>query len=363
MPKNKNTTPSKVYFKPIDSYKKTSEINNAAKNLLELIQKEEHILDFSKQIPIKVHFGEEDCDTFIEPKNFEGIINYLKKESKAKNTPSNPNIFYTETNVLYKGKRTTRESHTTLAKEHGFTNLPIIIADGEMGENYVEVDISEIKPKHFKKCKIGKVIVDSPQLILIAHFKGHMMAGFGGALKQLAMGCGARGGKLAMHSNSKPILNPVACKKCFTCSKNCPADACIIDTLVPHIDYNKCIGCAKCIAVCPYNAMKINWVSTLPGKFVEKIAEYAYAAQKNKKVVYINFALNITKECDCMDKKQKPIYKDIGVLASTDPVALDKACFDLLQKAEKKKPFGGDHIFDYTQEISFGNTQYELVIL
>jgi len=357
----KEKTPSKVYFTPINSYQKTKEINQAGKKLLQLIQEKEAVLDFSKSIPIKVHFGEEVCDTFIEPKNFEDIISYLKSESKLTGTKTTPNIFYTETNVLYKGKRTTRKSHTKLAKEHGFTNLPIIIADGEMGEDYIEVDISEIKSKHFNKCKIGKVIATSPQLILIAHFKGHMMAGFGGALKQLAMGCAARGGKLAMHSNAKPLLNPVKCKKCHTCAKNCPADACIIDTLVPHVDNNKCIGCAKCIAVCPYDAMKINWISTLPNTFVEKVADFAYAAQKGKKVIYLNYVLNITKECDCMDKKQKPIYNDIGILASTDPVALDKACFDLLEKSINKKPFGGNHILDYVKTTGFGNTDYELI--
>ncbi|MFA6064503.1 MAG: DUF362 domain-containing protein [archaeon] len=352
---------TKVYFTKIDSYSKTKEINKATLTLFKKIQSEEKILDFSKPIPIKVHFGEDKCTTYIESKKFESLIDYFKDNSRLKNTPVKPNIFFTETNALYKGKRTTKESHTNLAKEHGFTQLPIIIADGEMGENYSEVKIKKPPAKHFDSCKIGKVIADSEQLIVIAHFKGHMMAGFGGAIKQLAMGCAARGGKLAMHAQSKPILNPLECKKCHTCVKNCPANACIIDTLVPHIDYSKCIGCAKCIAVCPYSAMKINWASTLPGDFEEKLAEYAYAAQKGKKVIYISFALNITKECDCMGTPQKTIAKDIGVLASIDPVALDTACLDLLKKSEGKKIFRGEHALEHAEQLGFGSKKYELV--
>lgn len=350
----------KVYFYPIESYSKTDEIIKAAKKLIEKIQTEEKTLDFNKPIPIKVHFGEDKCITFIEPKNFEGIIEYLKKNSKLKSAQEKPNIFYTETNVLYKGKRTTKESHTALAIEHGFTQLPIIIADGEMGEKNIEIDISTANPKHFQKCKIGKTIAESEQLIVLSHFKGHISAGFGGAIKQLSMGCAARGGKLDMHSNSKPILNPLKCKKCFTCSKNCPTNACVIDTLIPHIDGAKCIGCAKCIAVCPYGAMQVNWISTLPNQFEEKLAEYAYAAQKGKKVIYINFALNITKECDCMDKKQKPIAKDIGILASTDPVALDSACLDLLKEREGKKLFRGEHALKHAEKLGLGTTNYNL---
>ncbi len=353
---------TKVYFKPIESYKNTSQISEAAKDIIKTIQKEEQTLDFSKPIPLKVHFGEDKCTTFISPQNFEGIINYLKNETTQKNKNNPAEIFYTDTNVLYKGRRTTKESHTALAKEHSFTQLPIIIADGEAGEENTDIDISSTGAKHFKKCKIGKTISENSQLIVLAHFKGHMLAGFGGAIKQLSMGCASRPGKLAMHSQSKPIINPLKCKKCMTCTKNCPADACIITT-IPHIDGKKCIGCAKCIAVCPYEAIDANWISTLQNEFLEKLAEYAYAAQKGKKIIYLNFIFNITKECDCMDKAQKTIAKDIGIMASTDPVALDKASLEILRKNEKRKVFGGEHVFEYAEKIGFGKTQYELITI
>ena len=146
----------------------------------------------------------------------------------------------------------------------------------------------------------------------------------------------------------------------MTCTKNCPTNACIIST-IPHINKKKCIGCAKCIAVCPHNAIDANWLSTGFNEFIEKLAEYALAAQKGKKIIYINFIFNVTKECDCMDKKQKPLYRDIGVLASIAPASLDKASFDLLEKIEKKKPFGGTHIFEYAEKIGLGKTKYEIV--
>ena len=354
-----NKGASKVYFKKIDSYSKTTEISKAAKELAELIQKEEKVLDFSKPLPLKVHFGEEGNVTFIEPKNYDGLINWLNDNTKSTN-PKYPQIFFTDTNVLYKGKRTTKESHMALAKEHGFIQLPVLIADGEAGEENTEIDISSSGAKHFTKCKVGNAIAQNDQLIVLAHFKGHMLAGFGGAIKQLSMGCAARPGKLAMHSQARPVINPLKCKKCLTCVKHCPVDACIIST-IPHIDKKKCVGCAMCIAVCPYGAVGANWISTLPKEFNEKLAEYALAAQKDKKVIYINFAFNITKECDCMGTKQKPVASDIGVLASTDPVALDKACMDYLREKEGKKVFSGDNVFTYAEKIGLGSMNYELV--
>jgi hypothetical protein len=344
---------SKVYFTPINSYKNTIAISNAAQTLLEKIVEEKNI-KLEKNIALKVHFGEKGNVTYIKSENYEGIIDYLKEKKCA---PS-----YIETNVLYKGERTFSHTHTKIAKEHGFTQLPIIIADGDHGENYTEIKINQ---KHFESCKIGTEFVKRKQLIVLAHFKGHILAGFGGAIKQLSMGCAARGGKLAMHAQSKPIINPLACKKCLTCTKHCPTDACIISK-IPHIDYKKCIGCANCIAVCPHDAVKINWASTLPKEFHEKLAEYALAATldengNKKELIFVNFVFNITKHCDCDGSKMDTIAKDIGVLASTDPVALDKACLDMLRKNENKKLFSGDHTLDYAKKIGLGTTKYELI--
>jgi len=345
---------AKVYFKPVDSYSKTEEISRGARELLEMITKDEKIL-LEKTIPLKVHFGEKGSITFIEPKNFEGIISFLKKR-KIKSC-------FIETNTLYAGSRTTREKHTKTAAEHGFTALPVVIADGEAGEEFTEVEINgenATSKKHFKKCKIGREIAKQKQLIVLAHFKGHMLSGFGGAIKQLGMGCASRVGKLEQHANAHPALDPSKCKKCGACVKSCPANAIELEP-IPRVNAKKCIGCARCISVCPNGAMDIDWLSTLPKTFDEKLAEYALAAQLGKKNIYINFLMNIAKDCDCWGCKMELVAKDIGILASTDPVALDKACWDLLNQREGRNVFGGEDIFAYAEEIGLGKVEYELL--
>ena len=340
-----------VYFKAIDSYSKTQEIQAASKELLEKIIEEEKIA-LEPYVPLKVHFGEKGNITFIASENYDGIIEYLQEQ--------NVGSAFMETNVLYSGSRMMRTQHTQLAKEHGFTQLPIVIADGERGDDYEEV---KIQKKRFTNCKIGKEIVNQKQMIVVSHFKGHMLAGFGGAVKQLAMGCASRGGKLDQHANAKPLINPISCKKCGACVKHCPVDAIRIEGRWPRIVHKTCVGCASCIAVCQhkailFNPFKISFAST----FREKVTEYAFAAQKDKSMIYITFAFNLTRGCDCEGRKMKTVAKDVGVFASTDPVAIDQACLDIIEKQEGKRVFGrGQHMLDYGEKIGLGQKAYTLV--
>ena len=339
----------KVYFKAIDSYSKTEEISNAASELLKKLVEEEQI-SLEKFIPLKVHFGEKGNNTFIGAKNFSGIINYLKEK--------NIESAFIETNVLYRGERTTREKHLNLAREHGFTQIPVIIADGEHGEDYEEIEINK---KNFDKCKIGKEIANKKQLIVISHFKGHVLAGFGGAIKQLAMGCASRGGKLAQHANSIPKISYLKCKACNACAKRCPENAITVDKKA-KLDKDKCIGCALCMAVCPYGAISNSWFASISKSFKERLAEYAYAAAKDKNNIYITFAFNITRNCDCEGHNMKPIVDDVGVFASIDPVAIDKACLDVIDKNNGKTVFKrGRYTLDYAEKIGLGCIEYELV--
>jgi len=338
-----------VYFKAIDSYSKTEEISNAASELLKELVKEEKI-SLEKFIPLKVHFGEKGNNTFIKSKNFAGIINYLKERDI--------DSAFTETNVLYRGERTTREKHIKLAKEHGFTELPIIIADGEHGEDFEEIEINK---KNFNKCKIGKEIANKKQLIIISHFKGHALAGFGGAIKQLGMGCASRGGKLAQHANSIPKISSLKCKACNACAQKCPENAITVNRKA-KIDKDKCIGCASCMAICPHGAISNSWLASISKFFNERLVEYAYAAAKDKNNIYITFAFNITRNCDCEGHSMKPIVDDVGVFASTDPVAIDKACLDMIDKNNGKTVFRrGRYTLDYAEKIGLGSKQYELV--
>ena len=338
-----------VYFSPISSGSEAEKISKVAKELLKRIVKDEDIA-LEKRIPLKVHFGEKGNLTFIKSDNYEGIINYLKENG---NEP-----FFIETNVLYRGQRTTRKNHVKLALKHGFNQIPIVIADGNIGEDYEEV---EIGMKNLNRCKIAKEISKQRQMIVLSHFKGHIGAGFGGAIKQLGMGCAARGGKLEQHANTVPIINPLQCKKCKKCVQKCPSDAINIG-LFSRINKQKCIGCAACISVCPHGSIKINWIGSISKKFYERMAEYAYAAQKGKQIIYISFALNITKNCDCEGHSMKPFVRDLGIFASTDPVAIDMACLDKLSEREDRTVFRrGRYILDYSESIGLGNKDYNLI--
>ena len=342
---------SKVYFKAIDSYSKTNEINQVSVNMLKIIEEKENV-QLNKYIPLKVHLGEKGNTTYIEPKNFDSIIDYLKSK--------NIDTAFIETNVLYKGQRNTIENHLKLAKEHGFTKIPVIIGDGEVGENY---QLIEINKKHFDKCKIATDIAKENQLIVLSHFKGHILAGFGGAIKQLAMGCASKGGKLAQHCNSIPKISTMRCTGCKACAAKCPESA-IAVTKKAKIDKSICVGCASCMAACPHGAISNTWFASLTRSFNERLAEYAYAAAKDKNHIYITYVFNITKNCDCEGHPMKPIAADIGVFASTDPVAIDQACLDVLDKKEGRKVFRrGRYTLDYAEKIGLGQRKYELVEL
>ena len=341
---------SRVFFRAIDSYSKTEEISRAGKELLAKLVDEENI-ELESIIPLKVHFGEKGNITYLSADNYNGIIDYLE-ERKIK-------TFYTDTNVLYAGHRMTGNMHTELAKDHGFKRIPVKIADGEHGDDFEGITINK---KHFASCKVGKLVAEHHQLLIIAHFKGHILAGFGGAVKQLGMGCASRGGKLNMHHSSKPKIVWRKCKNCGSCAEKCPADAIYRKGRAHRIDLDKCVRCATCIAVCPYKAVRVRWTSiNLFKTFGERLAEHALAAHKGKTNIYMSFAFNITRNCDCMGTKMKPILPDLGVFISLDPVAIDQACLDLLDKRAGKKKFGGRRALEYAEEIGLGTRKYKLV--
>lgn len=336
---------SKVYF-----IKNTeSDYNKLGKDAVNLLKKivSEESFEFEKELPIKVHFGEKGNNTFIPAKCYDETINYLKE--------SGVSPLYIESNVLYRGSRTTTDKHLETAKEHGFTQIPITIADGEIGTEYNEVEINK---EFLNKCKIGKAYGNYNQFIVMSHFKGHKTAGFGGALKQLAMGFAARGGKLEQHSGISPVVNEEKCISCGICVDKCNYDAISI-TRTAIIDDDKCVGCAGCIAVCPQNAIRNTWSGS---NFLEKLAEYAYGAKKDKDMIFITFVHNITEDCDCVGSHMEPVVGNIGILAGTDPVAMDAACLDLVQKKSESEIFDkGRKTLEHAEKIGLGSMKYELV--
>ena len=218
---------TKVYFMKASENNTPDRISADAETLFNTFLDQEEIR-LAGKLPLKVHFGEKGNKTFIPPGCFNGLIDLLKDR--------HIDACYTETNALYRGERQNRVSHEKLAAEHGFNQLPVIIADGDYGDDFKQV---EINAKHFDSCFIGKYIAEAEQLLVISHFKGHILAGFGGAVKQLAMGCAARGGKLAQHHNNIPKIKSRKCDDCGECAKTCPSGAITVSDKAT-IDTEKC---------------------------------------------------------------------------------------------------------------------------
>ena len=202
-----------VYFIPLNRKPSDGEVCDCSAKLLEQILQSEQIA-LESELALKVHFGESGNRTYIRPACYDGILELLNKQ--------NISASFIETSVLYGGSRRNAECHKKLAKDHGFTKLPVIIADGISGEDSLLIPI---EGKHFRNCALGKGFEAYKQLLVLSHFKGHGLAGFGGAIKQLSMGFASKGGKMAMHLGIKPKLMNFLCVKCGLCAKRCQVDA------------------------------------------------------------------------------------------------------------------------------------------
>lgn len=369
---------SKVYFVNLRA---RNEKQNKINKLVKLFDESdfEKVISKGDLTAIKLHFGEIGSDGYINPVFVRQIVN------KIKSSYGNP--FVTDTNTLYSGSRANAVDHTNTAVLHGFVSsvidAPVVIADGLKGENVEEVEINK---KHFKNTKIAGAIVNADSMIVLSHFKGHEMAGFGGAIKNLAMGCANPEGKKEQHS-PRPSVNLDKCEGCGMCKKVCPKEAITMENKKSFIDKNKCIGCGECMTVCKFKAIDLDWVSELK-EFTEKLTEYAYGAVKGKegKVAYMNFVMNVTPDCDCVPWSDSPIVPDIGILASCDPVALDQACYDLVNKSiglkdsllnndsnkencthnhdkfkKMRENTYGEIQLSYGEKIGLGNREYELI--
>ena len=279
---------------------------------------------------IKIHFGEPGNLSYLRP-NYVSVVSDIIRRKKG--IP-----FLSDANTLYVGERANAVEHLSAAEKNGFvpavTGCPVIIADGLRGTDYREVEISLT---HCETAKIGTVIADADVIISMNHVKGHEMTGFGGAIKNIGMGSGSRGGKLEMHSSSKPFIKQKKCVSCGQCINYCSRDAISFNVQKKaSIDYELCIGCGQCVAVCRYRAASLKW-NEAAETATEKISEYAYAVLKGKDHFHINFIIDVSPNCDCVSHNDMPVVPNIGILASFDPVAADQASMDLVNNAPALK--------------------------
>jgi uncharacterized Fe-S center protein len=369
---------SKVWFTDLRS--KPSQ--NLLKKLEVLILKsgiEE--IDFNRKIvAIKIHFGEPGNLAYLRPNYAARIVKFLKSKGAIP--------FLTDCNTLYYGRRSNAPSHLEAAFENGYnpmaTDCPVIIADGIKGTDFREI---ELNLEYCKTAKIGTGITEADVIISMNHFKGHEMTGFGGALKNLGMGCASVGGKLFLHSGSSPEIHGDNCTACRICEKNCAHDAVHVGKdKIAHIDYVKCVGCGQCVAVCQYDAASVVWKDASEN-VCKRVSEYAYAVTKDKPSFHINFIMNVSPDCDCYSFNDYPLVPDIGIAASFDPVALDIACADMVNAApalpgsricnnhDNGDMSGVDKFrhthpdtywqagIDHASRIGLGNAAYELIKL
>ena len=372
-------TASKVYFTNL----RTKPTSNLLDKMERLIKKAkiETIPFMHSFTAIKIHFGEPGNLAYIRP-NYAARLVKLLLSYGAK-------PFLTDCNTLYSGRRSNAVDHLQSAMEKGFNPISaqcqVIIADGLKGTDYREI---VIHGEYCEQPKIGTAIADADIIITMNHFKGHEMAGFGGALKNLGMGCASVPGKLELHSASQPKIDLACCTGCNICVRNCAHQAIHLNSVHKAvIDYDICVGCGQCVALCQFSGA-IMGDNDSSQRMNYKIAEYALAVVKDKPNFHINFIMNVSPECDCWNHNDAAIVPDIGILASFDPVALDKASADLVTRSavlHTDNQLGNEHQEDdlcncdkfhllhpdtdwisglqHAEKIGLGQMQYELIIV
>jgi uncharacterized Fe-S center protein len=314
-------------------------------------------------VALKIHFGEKGNTGYIKPAWLEGVVRQLQSRT--------PRAFFTDTNTLYTGMRSNAIDYTQLAALHGYslekTRIPVHIADGLIGEDDEEV---KVDLKRVKSAKIAAAILHSDYLICLSHLTGHVQSGLGAAIKNLGMGCASRAGKLEQHSEVHPRINAKSCRNCSICLDYCPTKAIIQKEGCAQIVDERCIGCGECLVVCKVGAVRMRWGED-SARLQEEMAEYAYSvwSRFEGKIGFLNFLLKITKDCDCMAKDQPEMVEDIGILSSTDPVALDIASADLVLKKARRDILKAGYNVDWSvqlkhgAQIGLGSMEYDLIEL
>ena len=279
-------------------------------------------IDFkNKFVAIKIHFGELGNMAHLRSGYARVLVDIIK------DLGGKP--FLTDANTMYVGSRKNALDHLDTAYENGFspfsTGCHVIIADGLKGTDDVAVPV--VDGEYVEKAYIGRAVMDADIVISLNHFKGHEEAGFGGAIKNLGMGCGSNQGKRDMHSSGRPSVDPEKCVACGECARNCAHNGPQLRDGKMFIDHKCCMGCGRCIDVCPTQAIfHDNKMAVQMLNF--KMAEYAKAVVDGRPHFHISLVCDVSPYCDCHGNNDLPIVPDVGMFASFDPVALDLACAD-----------------------------------
>lgn len=365
---------AKVFFTDMHA---TSESNLLQK--LERLMKKAGFenIDFDgKYAAVKLHFGEPGNLAYLRANYARVVCDYVKKLGGKP--------FVTDCNTLYVGGRKNALDHLDSAYQNGYnpftTGVHTIIADGIKGTDECLVPVQG--GEYVKEAKIGTAIMDADIVISLNHFKGHEATGFGGALKNLGMGCGSRAGKMEMHSAGKPFIYQKNCIGCGKCQKVCAHDAPVITNGKAAIDHDKCVGCGRCIGVCPKDAVMP--ASDEANDILNcKIAEYTKAVLQDRPSFHISLVIDVSPYCDCHAENDIPIVPDVGMFASFDPIALDRACADAVNRQPaidgsllaKHGHDHGDHFTDvfpetnwivaleHGEKLGIGTQEYELITL
>ena len=310
---------SKVYFTDFRTHVGVSLIEK-----LQRLIKKAGITDIDmdgKFVAIKMHFGELGNLSYLRP-NYAKAVADVVKECGGK-------PFLTDCNTLYPGSRKNALEHLDCANINGFntitTGCQIIIGDGLRGTDDITVPVRN--GEYCKEAYIGRAVMDADIFISLTHFKGHESTGFGGAIKNIGMGCGSRAGKMQQHNSGKPIVHDDLCRGCRRCAKECGSDAITYENGKAVINQDICKGCGRCIGACAFDAIENqNWdANEILGR---KMAEYSQAVCDGRPTFHISLVRDISPNCDCHGENDAPILPDVGIFASFDPVALDQACVD-----------------------------------
>ncbi|BBB92604.1 MAG TPA: DUF362 domain-containing protein [Methylomusa anaerophila] len=315
-------------------------------------------------VAIKLHVGERKNTTHVKPELIKKLVD------RAKGLGGQP--FLTETSTLYKGERENAVKHILHAHKHGFgierVGAPFIPADGLAGNTEYEV---EINGQLHEKVKVAREVVSADALLVVSHPTGHIAAGLGACLKNLGMGLASRLGKMRQHSAMLPEIITETCQFCRKCLKWCPENAIVEQDGKAYILSHKCIGCGECLAVCRFDAVKYDW-DIESGYMQRSMAEHAYGAVKDKagKSFYFNVMIDMTKDCDCFDVEQSKLIPDIGILASSDPVAIDMATLNLTAQTNGRTLAAMSYShhnamiqIEHAAKIGMGSMEYELITL